>query len=73
MAKKNKIKVPKRVLGIKLPRDLRKNVKSLARLIRAPETRQLLGAAIAAVAANRALADDAPDKKSRSTGSVRRS
>ncbi len=71
MAKKNKIKIPKRVLGIKLPRDLRKNVKSLARLIHAPETRQMLGAAIAAVAANRAMAD-APDKKPGSTGSIRR-
>jgi len=51
MAKAKKIKIPKRIAGIKVPKTLRKSGGSLAGLLQTPHGREIAAAALSAAAA----------------------
>lgn len=47
--KNDRIKLPKRIAGVKIPKQARKSVNTLLKGVPAPAARPLLGAAIAAL------------------------
>lgn len=51
MAKKNKVKIPKRVLGFKLSKGSRKDLKRLLNMLESPQTKALLMSAVGGIAA----------------------
>lgn len=71
MAKKDKKpKVPKKVGGVKLPKDLRKTAKSALRIAENPIARELISAALvvgAGALAKRQAEKPAPEGKSKAT------
>ena len=63
MAKKTKLKVPKKIMGFKLSKGTRKDLKKLLRMLGDPDTRTLALAAANALAAY--LAERFVDKEPR--------
>ncbi len=67
MAKKNKgLKVPKKIMGFKLSKGTRKDLKKLLRMFGDPDTRKLAMTAASGLAgylAHRFAADDQPAKR----------
>jgi hypothetical protein len=51
MAKKNKVKVPKKIMGFKLSKGTRKDLRKLLRMFGDPDTRTLALTAASALAA----------------------
>ena len=74
MAKKDKApKVPKKVGGVKVPKNVRKSAKSALKLAQNPVAREVLSAALVAGAAalvKRKGADGAPERASKSNPDV---
>jgi hypothetical protein len=74
MAKKDKTpKVPKKVAGVKVPKDLRKSAKSALKLAQNPIAREVISAALvagAAALAKRRVEKAAPEPKGKSNPDV---
>jgi len=65
--------VPKKVAGVKVPKDLRKSAKSALKLAQNPIAREVISAALvagAAALAKRQVEKAAPEPKSRNTPDV---
>lgn len=62
--KKAKLKIPKEIAGVKVPKELRKKAKVAIALAESPVARELLAAGLTAVAAALAAKEASPDASS---------